>query len=299
MKRMNLQFFGDVDGTVPVVDIATGVEEPTTIAESTETEGNGNEVVVTDGTAGLDTDAGATEVSESESTEVEKARDYDKDAIYAALRRKAEADVKAEAKKEQDKIDAEYARRFGNYKNPLTGEPIRTQADYLAALDAQEQARLEKQMKDSGIDANVLQQFIDNNPAVRQAREYMARQQEADAMRQIEADVAELGTIDPSIKTFDNVPREVVELATNKHISLTDAYKVLNYGKVTKQNAEAMRQSAVNQIKGKQHLAPMNGVATNNAEVEIPVADRAIWESIFPNMSYAERRTLYNKQLNR
>lgn len=154
-------------------------------------------------------------------------------------------------------------------------------------------------MKDSGIDANVLQQFIDNNPAVRQAREYMARQQEADAMRQIEADVAELGTIDPSIKTFDNVPREVVELATNKHISLTDAYKVLNYGKVTKQNAEAMRQSAVNQIKGKQHLAPMNGVATNNAEVEIPVADRAIWESIFPNMSYAERRTLYNKQLNR
>lgn len=230
---------------------------------------------------------------------MEKARDYDKDAIYAALRRKAEADVKAEAKKEQDKIDAEYARRFGNYKNPLTGEPIRTQADYLAALDAQEQARLEKQMKDSGIDANVLQQFIDNNPAVRQAREYMARQQEADAMRQIEADVAELGTIDPSIKTFDNVPREVVELATNKHISLTDAYKVLNYGKVTKQNAEAMRQSAVNQIKGKQHLAPMNGVATNNAEVEIPVADRAIWESIFPNMSYAERRTLYNKQLNR
>lgn len=143
MKRMNLQFFGDVDGTVPVVDIATGAEESTTIAESTGTEGNGNEVVVTDETVGLDTDTGATEVSESESTEVEKARDYDKDAIYAALRRKAEADVKAEAKKEQDKIDAEYARRFGNYKNPLTGEPIRTQADYLAALDAQEQARLE------------------------------------------------------------------------------------------------------------------------------------------------------------
>lgn len=268
--------------------VGTGAEVSATIAEQTETVGNAVEVSETD-----TSNTGDSEQVEQPTEAQAPSRDFDRDAIYADARRRAEA----EAKKRQESIDAEYVRRFGNYKNPITGEPIRSQADYLAALDAQEQARVEKQMRDSGVDAKILQQFIDNNPVVKQAKEYMQKQQQADAMKQIEADVAELGTIDPSIKSFENIPRDVVEFATNKHLSLTESYKILNYGKMTQQSVDAARQSAVNQIKGKQHMAPMNGVASNNTEVEIPVADRGLWEAIFPNKTYAERRTLYNRQL--
>lgn len=279
--EMNLQFFADGEESV-----STGAEVPTPIAESVETVGNEGEV-----TENAES-GGATEQDEHP-TETKPSRDFDRDSIYADARRKAEA----EAKKKQADIDAEYVRRFGHLTNPLTGEPIRSQADYLRALDAQEQAKMESKLRESGVDASILQQFIDNNPVVKQAKEYMAEQQRNEAMRQIEVDVAELGTIDPSIKSFDNVPKDVVEMATNKHITLTEAYKVLNFGKVTKQNAEAMRQSAVNQIKGKEHLAPMNGVANNNTEVEIPVEQREIWEAAFPKLSYSEIRTRYNKSL--
>jgi len=281
MIDMNLQFFADGDESV-----STGAEV-STFAESVETVGNDAEV-----TENVGAETSVETIGTDTETETHK-RDFDRDSIYADARRKAEA----EAKKRQADIDAEYVRRFGNYKNPITGEPIRSQADYLRALDAQEQARMESKLRESGVDANILQQFIDNNPAVRQAKEYLAEQQKNEAMRQIEADVAELSKIDPSITSFESVPREVVEMAQNRRMTLTESYKLLNYGKVTKASAEAMRQSAVNQIKGKEHLAPMNGVANNNTEVEIPSDVRAIWETAFPKLSYAEIRTRYNKSL--
>lgn len=273
MKRMNLQFFAE--GEEPT---SAGAEESVNTAEQTETVGD--EVEVTENEPQVDEPQ-------------EQTRDFDRDAIYADARRKAEA----EAKKRQADMDAEFARRFGGYKNPITGEPIRSQADYLAALDAQAQAKVEEQIKASGVDTNILQEFIDNNPVVRQAKEYMERIQLEEAKRQIDADVAELTKLNPSIKTFDNVPQDVIEYATNKKVSLTDAYKVLNYGKVTEQNVEAARQSAVNQIKNKQHMAPMNGVASNNTELEIPSNELSTWKALFPEKTYDQLRTLYNNAL--
>lgn len=277
MFKTNLQFFVDGEDSVGVS------AEETVVAEQSETVGT----VETTDTTETDT------VNEVTDTGTESKRDYDKDAIYAEARRKAEA----EAKEKQAKVDAEFVRRFSGYTNPLTGVPIRSQADYFAALDAQEQMRVENELKEHGLNTDLVQKLIDNNPAVRQAREYMENVQREAVVKQIEADVAELGKLDESIKSFENIPREVVEFAQNKHLSLTESYKILNYGKLTEKNVEAMRQNAVNQIKGKQHLAPVNGVATNNDEVEIPADVRKVWESIFPNKSYSELKKLYNRQL--
>lgn len=279
MKRKFLQFFAE-DFASEGISVGAEASVP---AEQTETEGT----VVTDATA---TETG-TETHETETgTETESERDKNRDSIFADARRRAE-------KEQKEKIDAEFVRRFGNYKNPLTGEPIRSQADYFAALDAQEQMNLENELKDKGVDASIVQQYIDNNPTVRQAREYMERIQQEEIKKQIDADVAELGKLDESIKQFNDIPKDVVELAQTKHLSLTESYKILNYGKISQKNVEAARQSAVNQIKGKQHMAPMTGVATNNNEVEIPANELSTWQDLFPGKSYDQLRTIYNNAL--
>lgn len=228
-----------------------------------------------------------------ETTEVEEEKPVDVNAIAAAARRKAEQ----EARDTQARIDAEFTRRFGNYKNPITGEPIRSQADYLAALDAQEQMKAENDLRAKGVDPNLINQLVQNNPIVRQANDYLEKAKQQEVMNEINNHVAELSQLDPNIKTLADVPREVVQMAVERDMPLTDAYKILNFGKTSAQKAEAIRQSAINQAKGKAHLNPMNGVAVSDNSVEIPSRERGRWEAMFPNKSYAELKKLYNQQL--
>lgn len=271
--RYNLQFFADED-----VDVSTGVEVPDTSADPVEVEGENT-------------------TAEPETSQVEEpakeTQQVDVNAIYASARRKAEA----EAKDRQAKIDAEFVRRFGSYKNPITGQPIKSQAEYLEALDAQEKVRAENELRQKGVDPAIIQQMVDNSPAVRQANAYMQKVQADEVQRRINADVAEITKLDASVDSLEKVPKEVVEMCANiKGLSLVQAYKIVNYGKTSSAQADAIRQQTVNQIKGKSHMTPMTGVTTTE-EVEIPSGQKSIWESMFPGKSYAELRTLYNKQL--
>lgn len=285
MKHKFLQFFAE-DFASEGISVGAEASVP---AEQTETEGT---VVTEDATATeTETETNGSETTATETaTGTESERDKNRDSIFADARRRAE-------KEQREKADAEFVRRFGNFKNPLTGEPIRSQADYFAALDAQEQMNLENELKEKGVDTSVIQQYIDNNPTVRQAREYMAQIQQQEIAKQINADVAELGKLDEGIKQFDDIPKDVVEFAQTKHLSLTESYKILNYGKMQQKNVEAERQRAVNQIKGKQHMTPMTGVATNNNEVEIPANELESWQALFPNKTHDQLRKLYNEAL--
>lgn len=219
----------------------------------------------------------------------------DVNAIAAAARRKAEAD----ARNVQKSIDDEYVRRFGHLTNPITNEPIRSQADYLRALDAQEELRAKQQLEDNGIDPNIIDNLIANNPRIRQAEMVMAEAEKQQILNNINLDVAELGKLDPTIKSLTDVPPNVIEMsmASNGAINLTNAYKILNFGKISEKKAEAITQSAINQAKGKQHLNPVNGVATPDEGVEIPSSELSLWKDMFPNKTSAELKALYNKSL--
>ena len=268
--KFNLQRFADE----AIEEVSTGVEE-SEVADPTETE------------------VESTETEETEVEETEEEPKVDVNAIAAAARRKAEQ----EAKEAQKRLDAEYARRFGNYKNPITGEPIRSQAEYLAALDAQEQLKAEKSLRDQGIDPSVINNLVQNNPVVQKANEYLKIAEQKEAMAEINANVAEISKLDPSIKELKDVPEDVIQMAMDRGYSLVDAYKILNYGKTTSQKAEAIRQSAINQIKGKSHLNPMNGIAVNDNSVDIPTNLRGMWEEAFPDKTWEERKKLYNESL--
>lgn len=213
----------------------------------------------------------------------------DVNAIAAAARRQSEQRLRD--------IDAEYARRFGHLKNPKTGEPIRSQRDYLAALDAQEEMKAKEQLAQQGVDPAVLDNFIANNPAVRQAQAVMAQQQRANTINQINSDIAELNKLDPSITSLETVPPDVIQRSMQTGQSLVDVYKILNFGRVSDSQQAAIQQQAINQAKGKSHLNPVNGVATPDEGAEIPQSELSMWKDMFPDKSATELKKLYNKTL--
>lgn len=222
----------------------------------------------------------------------------DVNAIYAEARRVAEAN----ARKAQKAIDDEYVRRFGNLKNPLTGQPIRSQADYLAALDAQEEMKAKAQLEQNGVDPSLIDNAIANNPLIRQAQAVMAQQQESQMIGQIFNDIAELKTIDPAINTLQDVPPDVLRCvldnaSVGRHVSLAEAYKLTHFGQVSETQQAAIKQNAINQAKGKQHLAPVNGVSTPDEGVEIPESELTMWKEMFPEKSKAELKKLYNQTI--
>lgn len=235
------------------------------------------------------------QVTEDSSVEDTQTKEVDVNAIAAAARREAEA----RARNVQASIDAEYVRRFGHLTNPKTGAPIRSQADYLAALDAQEELRTEAELKEKGIDPNIINNAIANNPMIRHAQEVIAQNEKIQALSQINNDVIELSKLDPSITSFENVPPNVIQMSmqSNGNINLVDAYKILNYGKVSSSQQAAITQNAINQAKGKNHLTPVNGVSTPDEGVEIPSAELNMWKEMFPDKSASEIKALYNKTL--
>lgn len=234
----------------------------------------------------------ATENNSEEQTQNEKPVDVN--AIAAAARRKAEQ----EAKSAQAAIDAEYVRRFGDLKNPKTGEPIRSQADYLKALDAQEELRTQEELKSKGIDPNIINNAIANNPLIRQAQAVIEQNKMQQTFTQINADVAEIGKLEPSIKSLEDVPPDVIKMSLDSKgaINLVNAYKILNYGKVSEAKQAAITQNVINQAKGKSHLAPTEGGgATTDGLREIPSSELAKWKAFFPDASTKELRQKYNR----
>lgn len=240
----------------------------------------------------------AEQIEQPEQTEAQNDV-VDRNAIYAEARRVAEAN----ARKAQKAIDEEYVRRFGNLKNPETGQPIRSQSDYLAALDAQERMKTRAQLQQQGVDPTVFDNAINNalanNPMIRQAEAVMAQAQQEQIFGQIGNEVAVLHQIDPSINTVFDVPPDVINIvkSSNGAINLVNAYKIVNFGKVSQDQQAAIQQQAINQAKGKQHLSPVNGVSTPDEGVEIPESELAMWKESFPDKSKAELKKLYNKTL--
>ena len=229
----------------------------------------------------------------ADSTQTEE-KPIDVNAIAAAARRKAEAD----AKSIRANIDAEYVRRFGHLTNPKTGAPIRSEADYFAALDAQNEMRTENELKSKGLDPKLIENAVANSPIIRQAQEVIAQNERQATLSKINSDVAELTKLDSSITSLDNVPPDVIQLSLNSNgnIDLVQAYKIINYGKVSNSQQAAITQNAINQAKGKSHLTPIsNGSASDDGLRDIPKAELSKWKAFFPDATAKELKEKYNR----
>ncbi len=272
--KYNLQFFAE-EGTG--AEVATPAELSETVDEGVNTEA----------TEGNESPEGA-------QTSPEENNGVDMNAIYAQVRRK----VEAETRRKQEARDTMVAQRYKDYVNPETGKPILTESDFWEAMEAQDRVNAKKEMEDKGIDPKTLDRLIANSPRMKEAERMLEDYHRREVEQLIERDVAELSKIDPNITSFETIPLEVRQHSQANNISLVLAYKDLNFGKVTQQKESAIRQTTINQLSGKAHLAPANGVVAADNLVDIPANEYDTWQRGFPNLSALELKKKYNSFLN-
>lgn len=276
----NLQFFSE--GGVNEPEPAEPDVDNTSVSET-------NVEVSEDGTGVNDTGAAAPEPQSAETN-----------AIYADARRKAEEEARRKFDLQQQARDRAFAERFKGLTNPKTGRPIASERDYFDALDAQEQMATEKMLADKGLSTDFLDKVIANNPAVRQAQEILAQTQKYEAERQLNAEVAEISRIDPTITSLSDLVSteyfgEIMNLVNRQGMSVLQAYKIVNFDSIGAKKADAARQAAINQARSKDHLETSNSVTVQEDKmVDIPQKDLAFWKECYPNLSAKELKAKYN-----
>ena len=271
----DLQFFADEGET------SEGATEQEA-ADLAENEGEGNE-------------------TESEGEKEEPAEPQtqspETNAAFANMRRQLQ-----EANRKLADTDAMFARQFGKYKNPETGEPIRSAKDYYEAMAAQERAAAREQMQQNGIDPGLIDNLIANSPAVRQAQAATAELNNYRAQQKLEADYKEILALDPSLNGVDDILNDPsMPLMTEKvaqGMSLVDAYKIVNFDRVFNSKEAAIKQQTINQVKGKNHLSTGASVTVSSDLEDIPASMLEDFKDRFPEKSPKELKKLYNMAIN-
>ena len=286
LMELNLQFFGGEEAGDTVSEAAEPTTDATEVESSATTEGEPS-----------------TEEAPEEASNVQSAEE---NAKYAAARRKAEA----EFAEKQRRYDAEFERRFKDYNNPITGEPIKNQRDYFAALDAQEKLTRDKELRDAGINPQVIEDYVnrqvENNPIVQQAQVVMQQAAESQMKSRLADDIKAINKLNPNLKTLDDVfalpnAEQMVALVQNSRdaISLADAYKIVNFDDLMAGKTASAKQATLNNLNGTSHLNQTDGVTDGgNNEVEIPANELDQWKKAFPGVSMADLRKKYNKAIN-
>lgn len=275
---MNLQFFAEEGEGAEVSEVA----EPTT-----------DDVEVDSST----TEEDSTPDSEEESN-VQTAEENSK---YAAARRKAEA----EFNQRQQAMDAEFARRFKGYENPITHKPILNQKDYFEALDAQEKLKRDEELSERGIDPTMFEELVnrqvENNPVVQQAQMVMQAAQQSQIENALAEDMKAITRLNPNLKSLDDVfalpdAEEMIAMVQRNSISLADAYKIKHFDDLMAGRTASAKQAALNTMNGTSHLNQTDSLGgADNGEMEIPVGELEQWKKAFPRASMADLRKKYNR----
>ena len=268
----NLQFFADEDSASEGVNETESAEQSVNEGEVTETESEG-----------VETEEPAEPQPQSAET----------NAAFANMRRQNQ-----ELTRRLQETDAMFARQFGQYKNPETGQPIRSAKDYSEAMLAQERIQAREQMQQNGIDPNVIDNLIANSPAVRQAQAATAELNAYRAQQVLEADFKEILALDPSLNSKDDILNDPSLPAMLDRVSqgmrLVDAYKIVNFDRVFASKESAVKQQTINQVKGKNHLTTGASINVDDGEEDIPANMVSQYKDWFPEKSMKELKKLYN-----
>ncbi|WP_196032197.1 hypothetical protein [Flavonifractor plautii] len=272
---------------VEVPETTTGAEE-TEVAEPSE-----DDTITTAAQGAEEQEAAAPAVEETEEPEQpqteapEQEPKTDRDAQFAAARRKAEAErdaAIARAKEDAQKQVDEFFKNSG-LMNPYTGHPITTRAEYEAYRERFEADQKAKLMEKAGITQEEFQAFVQGLPEVRAARqakaeaEAAARQaREQEAKARVDEQLRQIQAIDPTVKELGDLAKldtypKLYDMVKRGY-SILDAYRLANYDTLTQRAAEASRKAAINSVQSKQHLK----ATESRGGGAIPVPDSVLEE---------------------
>ena len=238
-----------------------------------------DEVVIVD----EDEDGGSSEEAPIVSDKTApKQAEPDRNAVYADIRRKAEAEARVKATAEAQRLaQAEVDKVFAGMglTDPYTNKTIRTKAEYDAYKTRHDSETISKELGKAGISREAMDAIIDSHPAVLQAKTaakaYEAAQrsaQENAAKSRFESQLSEISKIDPAIKTAEDLmglPNiDAIKGYTKKGLSIVEAYKLANIDNLTGKKAEAAAQTAYNKAASKDHLTSTS--VRGQGEISMP-----------------------------
>ena len=240
------------------------------------------------------------DVSEDEPGEDEGAEQEqipDRNAVFAEMRRKAEAEAKLKAQsmavEEVDKVFADMGLR-----DPYTDKPITTKAEYEAYKAKHNAENITAELGKAGISPDVINSIISSHPAIKEASEaaqaYKTAQEQAQqqsARVRLDEQIKEISTLDPSIKTADDlmalpVYDKIRDYVRRNRLTIVEAYKLTNMDKLTDKQTAAATQSAINKVASKEHLT--STTSRGKGDNPIPRKQLEMYRLLRPNMTDKE-----------
>lgn len=200
----------------------------------------------------------------------------------------------------QKRVDARIAREFEGILNPYTNQPIRTEADltaYRSAFAAEEQRQ---QLEEMGVSKEVLDNYIQNHPAMQQAQQVIHQQKQQAAndfmAKEFEAmkkEFPDCGLESPQQLNETEAGRRALQMWANAPgITLADAYAATHRREISKKQSAAAKQAAMNEMNSKGHLRQTKG---SNAKGDVPAEIAAEYKKYFPNATHEEIAEMYRK----
>lgn len=209
-------------------------------------------------TDGENADTNITDVDTSTTTDVDTDINNNVDTTKAFSKRLNE---------ERAKIEKEYADKEASIlarNNKFAQE--NGFKDFEEMEHVAEQQRLEKLgVQDTDAFKNVLNEYIDKNPTVLQAKEIIQKQQLENGTKLLNEQIAEISKLDKDIKSIDDIikmeNREIFDNLVKKGNTLVDAYKIANFEKLSNKASAKAKQQVLNGINSKEHLKTTSGAA--------------------------------------
>lgn len=180
--------------------------------------------------------------------------------------------------------------------NPFTGKPIAN------AQDLRDFQTLRGELQRGGMYAgspkqNGIQRPYQALPETQMVKTALERLGKQRICEQIERDIQEISRFDPSVKKAEDLRTrpEYQELCrmVGQGYTLSDAWKLKNMDAISRRGAEAARQSALNSVMGKGHLAASTSRGTGNVPVPAEVAEQ--YRMLMPDITNAEIQRDYNE----
>lgn len=216
-----------------------------------------------------------------------------------------QAAIDAEAQK---RVDAAIARQFAGMTNPFTGQPIRTERDLIAYKEAYEAAEQRRKFEEAGVDEKMLNDFVNNHPAIQRANRVIREQQQTEAnafmakeFQALQEEFPDCGLTEVADLLKTEEGKKALNIwKTNKDVSMADAYAMTHRAQIRQRaeearqkETEAMKQGMRNQMNSKNHLTQTKG--TSGGGDEIPADALEGLQMFFPGKSHAEYVAMYKK----
>lgn len=184
--------------------------------------------------------------------------------------------------------------------NSITGKPITNMREFAEWKTAYDDAKLKSDLKSGKLTQEDLNRMVADSPVVKQANAIIQKQRQEQVQGKIEEQLREIHEMDPSINSVEDLTKmdnyqDFYDLVKTSNMTFVQAYKILNFDKLTSSRATAAKQAALNNQRGKNHLTG-TAASRGSGSRSVPQDEMAMFRVFNPGATEQQILDYYNKQ---